>query len=39
MEDRFHDPAYAAVRRELTDMIHSRPDDVRTPQPAAVGMA
>jgi hypothetical protein len=29
----------AAIQRELTDMIRSRPDDVRTPPPEPVGMA
>ena len=39
MDNRFDDPAYAAIRRELSDMIASRPDDaVREPLPQ-VGMA
>jgi len=38
MDNRFDDPAYAATRRQLADMIASRPDDAvaRLPQ---VGMA
>jgi arylsulfatase A-like enzyme len=39
MDNRFGDPAMAAIQRELTDMIRSRPDDVRTPPPEPVGMA
>lgn len=39
MDNRFDDPAYAGVRRELSDMIASRPDDaLREPLPQ-VGMA
>jgi arylsulfatase A-like enzyme len=38
MVNRFDDPAYAAARREMTDMIRSRPDDARPPV-APVGMA
>ena len=39
MDNRFDDPALARVRRELSDMIASRPDDVlATPLPQ-VGMA
>jgi arylsulfatase A-like enzyme len=38
MENRFDDPAYAGVRRELSDMIASRPDDACPPRPQ-VGMA
>jgi arylsulfatase A-like enzyme len=39
MHDRFGDGAYARVRRELTDMIRSRPDDaLATPLPQ-IGMA
>jgi arylsulfatase A-like enzyme len=39
MDNRFDDPACAAVRRELSDMIASRPDDaLREPLPQ-VGMA
>ncbi|WP_371398780.1 sulfatase [Marinovum algicola] len=36
MVNRFDDPAYAAVRREHTDMIRSRPDD-RIPAAPRVG--
>jgi hypothetical protein len=38
MRNVFDDPAYAAVRRELTDMIASRPSDEAIPLPQ-VGMA
>lgn len=38
MENRFDDPAYRAVRRELEAMIASRPDDAIAPLPQ-VGMA
>ena len=39
MDNRFDDGACASIRRELTDMIRSRPDDVlATPLPQ-VGMA
>ena len=38
MENRFDDPAYAARRRELEDMIRARPDDMR-PVGTAIGMA
>ena len=38
MTNRFDDPAYAAVRRELADMIASRPADAVAPLPQ-VGMA
>jgi hypothetical protein len=38
MDNRFDDPACAAVRRELSDMIASRPDDACPPRPQ-VGMA
>lgn len=36
MVNRFDDPAYAAIRREHTDMIRSRPDD-RIPAAPRVG--
>jgi arylsulfatase A-like enzyme len=39
MDNRFGDPALAAVQRRLTDMIRSRPDDARDPPLAPVGMA
>jgi arylsulfatase A-like enzyme len=39
MDNRFDDPACAAVRRRLTDMIRSRPDDARDPPLAPVGMS
>jgi arylsulfatase A-like enzyme len=39
MENRFSDSAYRAVQRELTEMIHERPDDVMEPPPQPVGMA
>jgi len=38
MDNMFGDPARAAVQRELTDMIHSRPQDACAPLPQ-VGMA
>jgi len=38
MRNVFDDPAYAGVRRELTDMIDSRPSDEVSPLPQ-VGMA
>ncbi len=39
MDNRFGDPAKAAVQKELTDMIRSRPRDERNPPIAPVGMA
>lgn len=39
MENRFGDPAYHAVQRELQDMIRSRPDDAMSPVPEPIGMA
>jgi arylsulfatase A-like enzyme len=39
MDNRFEDPACAAVRRELEAMIASRPDDARRERLPAVGMA
>jgi arylsulfatase A-like enzyme len=39
MDNRFDDPAYAGVRRELSDMIASRPDDARREPLPQVGMA
>jgi hypothetical protein len=39
MDNRFDDPAMARVRRELSDMIASRPDDVRKAPLPQVGMA
>jgi arylsulfatase A-like enzyme len=38
MDNRFGDPAVAAVQKELTDMIASRPDDAVAPLPQ-IGMA
>lgn len=38
MDDLFGDPGYAALQKELTDMIRSRPDDM-VPQKTQVGMA
>jgi arylsulfatase A-like enzyme len=38
-DNRFDDPAFARVRRELEDMIAARPDDARTQRLPAVGMA
>ena len=38
MHNRFGDPAYAKVQRELMDMIASRPDDACEPLPQ-IGMA
>lgn len=37
--NRFDDPAYAAVRRELLDMIAERPKDALEPRLTPVGMA
>ena len=39
MDNRFGDPGVAAVQRELTDMIRSRPADARDPPAVPVGMA
>ena len=39
MDNRFDDPAIKAVRKELEDMIASRPDDVMVPPLPQVGMA
>ena len=39
MDNRFDDPVYAGVRRELSDMIASRPDDARREPLPQVGMA
>ncbi|MCZ8309476.1 MAG: sulfatase-like hydrolase/transferase [Magnetospirillum sp.] len=39
MDNRFSDPAMAAIQRELSDMIRSRPQDVRDPPPQPIGMA
>ena len=39
MDNRFGDPGLAAVQRELTDMIRSRPDDVNITMFEPVGMA
>jgi arylsulfatase A-like enzyme len=39
MDNRFGDPGMAAVQRELTDMIRSRPQDAREPALEPVGMA
>ncbi|MCX7232485.1 MAG: hypothetical protein NTY26_03295 [Burkholderiales bacterium] len=38
MDNRFGDPAMAAMQKELTDMIASRPDDAVAPLPQ-IGMA
>ena len=38
MDNLFDDPGHAALRRELTDMIRSRPDDM-IPLKTPVGMA
>jgi hypothetical protein len=38
MDNRFSDPAMAAVQKELTDMIASRPNDAVAPLPQ-IGMA
>ncbi|HEY5637952.1 MAG TPA: sulfatase-like hydrolase/transferase [Burkholderiales bacterium] len=38
MDNRFDDPGCATLQRELTDMIRSRPDDIR-PRLPQVGMA
>ncbi|HZQ63400.1 MAG TPA: sulfatase-like hydrolase/transferase [Casimicrobiaceae bacterium] len=39
MDNRFDDDGYAKVRRELTDMVRTRPDDVLEPALPQVGMA
>ncbi len=39
MDNVFDDRGYAAVRKELADMIASRPDDALVPPRKAVGMA
>ena len=39
MRNLFDDPAYKTMRREMTDMIRSRPDDAVSPLPEPVGMA
>lgn len=39
MVNRYDDPAYAAIRKEMHDMIASRPNDQMEPVPQQVGMA
>jgi arylsulfatase A-like enzyme len=39
MDNRFDDAGYAAIRKELTDMINARPDDALKERLPAVGMA
>jgi arylsulfatase A-like enzyme len=39
MDNRFGDPGMAKAQRELTDMIRSRPDDIRLTAPDPVGMS
>ncbi|HVE48672.1 MAG TPA: sulfatase-like hydrolase/transferase [Casimicrobiaceae bacterium] len=39
MNNRFEDASFANVRRELTDMVRSRPDDARSTPLPQVGMA
>ena len=39
LENRYHDPAYAALRRELTAMLDARPDDARAELSTQVGAA
>lgn len=39
MENRYDDPACRGLREELTDMIHSRPKDIRDPLPQPIGSA
>jgi arylsulfatase A-like enzyme len=39
MVNRFDDPAYAAVRRELHDLMRARPGKVIDPLPEPIGMA
>jgi hypothetical protein len=39
MDNRFDDPGYARVRKELEAMIAARPDDARRERQPAVGMA
>ena len=38
MDNLFGDPGYAALQKELTDMIRARPDDMIEPK-TPVGMA
>lgn len=38
MENRFADAAYDGVRKELTEMIETRPDDVMLPPPEPIGL-
>jgi arylsulfatase A-like enzyme len=39
MVNRFDDPAYAAVRRELHELMRARPGDIVDPLPEPIGMA
>jgi hypothetical protein len=39
LDNRFDDPACAGARKELTEMIASRPDDAKRERQAPVGMA
>ena len=39
MVNRFDDPAYASVRRELHEMMLARPGEIRDPLPEPIGMA
>jgi arylsulfatase A-like enzyme len=39
MHNRFDDPAYASVRKELHDMMRARPGEIVTPLAEPIGMA
>lgn len=39
MDNRFGDPATAKLQKELTDMIHARPQDILSVLPEPIGMA
>lgn len=39
MVDRFNDPAYAGVRKELHDMMRARPGEIAQPLAEPIGMA
>lgn len=39
MVNRFNDPGCRGIKEELSDMIHSRPQDIRDPLPLPIGAA
>lgn len=39
MNNRFDDPAYAKVRKEMQDLLRARPGKIRDPLPVPIGMA